>query len=87
MEASHGQEAGSTRDSLSAVFSGLALVAGLAELVYRPFLLCPIGFAILIIGAPMSPKYRRLSVASAFVLTAGFVIGGAFAVWDSRPLY
>jgi len=74
-------------DSVSGVLLGVAALAGLGQLVYRPFLLGPIGVLALLIGSGMSAKYRRLGLASAFVIAGCFVIGAGIAAWDQRALY
>jgi hypothetical protein len=74
-------------DSVSGVLLAVAMLAGLGQLAYRPFLLCPIGVLILLIGSGMSTRYRRLGLAGAFVIATCFVIGAGIAVWDQRALY
>jgi hypothetical protein len=74
-------------DSASAVMLSLGLIAGLVQLGYRPFLFGPIAILAMLIGARMSARYKRYSMAVLFLITAGLVIGAAVAVWGSRPLY
>lgn len=74
-------------DSVGGVLQAIGVLAGLAQLFYRPFLLGPVGILIFLVGAGMSGKYRRFGLAGAVVITTCFVVGAAVAVWDSRPLY
>ena len=74
-------------EAFSGLATGVALVAGLVELFYKPFLFAPIGVLLLLAGTIASGRYRRLTATAAFVIAICFVIGAAIAVWDSRALY
>jgi hypothetical protein len=74
-------------DTASAVLLSIGLLAGLVQLGYRPFLFGPIALLSMLVGAAMSARYKRFSLAVACVVTVGLVIGAAVAVWGSRPLY
>jgi|HubBroStandDraft_1064217.scaffolds.fasta_scaffold510176_1 hypothetical protein len=80
-------DASGSLDSASAAVFGLGILAGIVELFYRPFLLAPIGLLIVLAGALMSGRYRRLGLVAIFVIATFFVVGAAFAVWDTRALY
>jgi hypothetical protein len=74
-------------DSASIVLLALAGIAGIVELVYKPFLFGPIAFLAMLIGATLSARYRRLGRIELFVLVVCFMIGASYAVWNSRALY
>ena len=74
-------------DSASFALFGVALVAGLVQIGYLPFLFGPIGLLAVLIGSGMSARYRRFGMLTLFLITVCFVIGAAVAVWDSRALY
>jgi hypothetical protein len=74
-------------ESASVVLISLAVVAGIVELVYKPFLFGPIAFLTMLIGAAISTRYRRLGRIVLFALVFCFMIGASYAVWNSRALY
>jgi hypothetical protein len=74
-------------DSASVVLLSLALVVGVVELIYKPFLFGPIAFAAMLVGATMSARYQRFGRVAMFVLVFFFMFGVSYAVWNSRALY
>ena len=69
------------------VLIGLALIASVFELFYRPFGLALPALIVTMVGISVSDKYRRLGWYTTVAITVCFLIGASFAVWDSRPLY
>lgn len=74
-------------DSVAGFLFVLGLVAAIVTLIYRPFLFGPIGALVVLVGALMSGKYRRVGLAAAVIVATCFVIGAGIAVWYSRALY
>jgi len=75
------------RDRLALVLIGLALIASVFELFYRPFGLALPALVVTMVGISVSDNYRRLGWYTTVAITVCFLIGASFAVWDSRPLY
>jgi hypothetical protein len=80
-------DGGGSLETASGVVFSLGILAGIIELFYRPFLFAPVGLVIVVSGALMSGKHRRLGLVAMFVIATFFVVGAAFAVWDNRALY
>ena len=76
-----------SRDRLAVVLIGLALIASVFELFYRPFGLALPALIVTMVGISVSDKHRRLGWYTTVAITVCFLIGASFAVWDSRPLY
>lgn len=76
-----------SRDRLAVVLIGLALIASVFELFYRPFGLALPALIVTMVGISVSDRYRRLGWYTTVAITVCFLIGASFAVWDSRPLY
>jgi hypothetical protein len=66
----------------------LALIGAVLMLFERPFLVAPLAFLAVLIGAANSAKTsRRLGMYSTMFVTLCFLIGASIAIWNSRPLY
>ncbi len=85
---SHGaEEESSGRALASMILLAIALVGAIVALFFRPFLIALPILILTMVGVTISDKHRRFGLIVMFAIILGFVIGAAFAVWDSRPLY
>jgi hypothetical protein len=76
-----------SQDSASLTLVVLGIVIGIVQIPVRPFLLGPVALLCTLIGVSMSGRYRRLGLVALVVIATFFVVGAAFTVWDTRPLY
>ncbi len=74
-------------DGAAVVLLAIGLVSAVVALFYRPFGVAPIGILAVLAAAGLSGRHRRFSRLAAGLVSLGFLIGAAIAVWYSRPLY
>jgi hypothetical protein len=74
------------RESISTGLSVVAIAAGIAAIVTRPFLCAPIGLLCLLAAAKLTAN-RRFTAPALGVLAVGALAGAAVAVGFTKPLY
>jgi len=75
------------RDTLGAVLAVASGIAGLASILWVPFLLGPLAVIVVLAAALMSQSYTKLIGLATAVVGIGFLIGAGLAVAGSHPLY
>jgi hypothetical protein len=75
------------KDVAAGIFGVIALVCGIVQFFYLPFLFAPLALVALIVAIMCSPKYRGLYELTAVVITVGFIVGAAIAVKTGHALY
>ena len=78
---------GGARDTAAMVMVGLALVFGVIQWIYLPFLFGPAALVSLIVAVMLSPRPRSLYTVASLLITIGFVVGASFAAGTDRSLY
>lgn len=76
----------SAADTLAIVLLVLAFAGAILEIFYKPFLVALPLLVITMVAIRVSDRYRRIGMIAVFAITLCWLIGAAFAVWDSRSV-
>jgi hypothetical protein len=74
-------------DVVAGILAVLALVAGVVQLVFWPFVFGVLATLAVVIAIMLSPRYRRLYGLTMAVIGVGFVVGASIAVISDNALY
>ena len=75
------------RGTAATVLAGLALVLGVVQWIWLPFLFGPAALLALIVAVMLSPKPRALYNVASAVIAVGFVVGASIASSTGSSLY
>ena len=75
------------RSSLAMIFLAIAVITGIVQLAFVPFVLGPVAIIALVASVIASTQVHKLTLTAAWLITVFFVVGAAITVWYSRPLY
>ncbi len=76
-----------TADAVAGGLVALALVAGVVQIFFWPFVFAAIATLALLTAIVVSPKHHRLYGLATALALVGFVVGTAIAVVTDNPLY
>ena len=75
-------------ETAAGFLAAISLTASAIAIFYRPVRLAPFAILIALIAAALAnERHRRLAAAAVIVASAAWLIGMAFAVLTSNPIY
>ena len=78
---------GGASDTAAMVLVGLALVMGIVQWIWLPFLFGPAALLALVVAVMLSPKHSALYTVVGMVIMVGFVVGASIASGTGSSLY
>lgn len=83
-----GERRSSGAETAAGFLAAISLTASAIAIVYRPVRLAPFAILIALIAVAFAhERHRRLAAAALFVASAAWLVGMAFAVLTSNPIY
>lgn len=74
-------------DTVAGFLAAAAIFVSIAGIAYRPLRLIPFAILLALIASGIGGRNARLATAATFIGAASFVLGLAFAVVTSHPLW